>query len=82
MLEVVALRFIAPNSHTIRFGDHKPEKNHDFLELSRFTDEAFICNQLFVCENFRACGASVCFRHYNFVLTAIVDAHRKNLTYI
>ena len=26
MLEVVALRFIAPNSHTIRFGDHKPEK--------------------------------------------------------
>ena len=40
MLEVVALRFIAPNSHTIRFGDHKHENIRDFLELSRFTDEA------------------------------------------
>ena len=41
MLEVLALRFIAPNSHSVRFGKTKHEKFHDFLELSRFTDEAF-----------------------------------------
>ena len=43
MLEVLALRFIASNSHSVRFGKTKHEKFHDFLELSRFTDEAFIC---------------------------------------
>ena len=43
MLEVLALRFIAPNSHSITFGKTKHAKIHDFLELSRFTDEAFKC---------------------------------------
>ena len=42
MLEVLALRFIAPNSHSVRFGENQTWKIHDFLELSRFTGEAFI----------------------------------------
>ena len=45
MLEVLALRFIAPDTPWSNFGKSKHAKIHDFLELSRFTDEAFICRR-------------------------------------